>query len=220
MGALFFWTPVVSGNDNVSVNSAADSVSAGDSLHFKKFLKNHSDTVILDQGEIEEPPDTVQLNTFLQNHSPHKATIYSAVLPGLGQVYNRKYWKVPIIYLIGYGFYSGFGLDWGWKYYNDIYKEYRQIYSDEYNKGDGKDQAIIDNSSRIMSAARERRDKIVIWMGILYFANVVDAMADAYFFYYDISDDLSMHISPAVTTTNQYVALHDYSYGVKLSFKF
>lgn len=217
-GALFFWAHPVTGHENAPLPHVLDTVRViRDTSLSVNELK---DTVLIEKGDVVKEFDQEELTGFMQKHSPHKATIYSAVLPGLGQIYNRKYWKVPIIYLIGYGFYSGFGLDWGWKYYNDIYTEYRQIYQDEYYKGNTGDETLIENSQRIMTEARERRDKIVIWMGILYFANVVDAMADAYFFYYDISDDLSMQVVPSVSTTDQYVAHNDYSYGFTLSLKF
>jgi hypothetical protein len=57
-------------------------------------------------------------------------------------------------------------------------------------------------------------------MGILYIANIVDAMADAHFYYFDISDDLTMKILPSISTPDPYVAYNDYSLGVKLRFNF
>lgn len=218
MGALFFCVRPAFCTMDKATQAIADSVDTRES-YISSDTQTAKDTVIIDGTSMIELTEE-ELNMSLKKHSPHKATIFSAVLPGLGQIYNRKYWKVPIIYLAGYGFYSGFGLGWGWKYYDDIYQEYRLIYQEEFNKGAEGDSQLIETSQRIMSTARERRDKIVIWMGILYFANVVDAMVDAYFYYYDISDDLSMRITPGILTTDQYAAQRDYSYGFKLSLKF
>lgn len=219
MGALFFWTQTTSANtDTVSIPGLGTPDSLVNDRHETEISVR--DTLLLTPGTGFVESDVEELALNLKDHSPHKATIYSAVLPGLGQIYNGKYWKVPLIYLVGYGFYSGFGYPWGWKYYNNIYKEYRQVYLEELAKGSEMDKLEKERAQRIFDAARDRREKIAIWMGILYFANVVDAMADAYFYYYDISDDLSLRITPSVSTTNQYVARQDFSYGFKIGLKF
>ena len=142
--------------------------------------------------------DTTAVQQQVHRHSARKATVYSAILPGLGQVYNRKYWKVPIIYGAGgaFAYYVG---------YNQLkYKKFRdanEIY--QIDKDDG--YTIIDGisvpNSRLeagMDYYRRYRDLSVLGMGAIYLLNIVDAMIDANFFYYDVSDDLSLQIQPVV----------------------
>ena len=131
--------------------------------------------------------------------SPKKAAILSATLPGLGQIYNKKYWKVPIIYA---------GLLTSAYYINDNnnrYKQYKEAYIiridnnpnttdnyvGEYSSGD---LLILKDFYR-----RNREISILCFVGT-YIVNVVDASVDAHLFDYDISDDISLHITPTSTT--------------------
>ena len=68
--------------------------------------------------------DSIKIKKEVVVHSPRKATIYSAVLPGLGQIYNRKYWKLPIVYggFVTLGYFINFN--------NKLYVKYKQAYSD------------------------------------------------------------------------------------------
>jgi hypothetical protein len=139
--------------------------------------------------------DTSSAGRKIRLHSPRKAVIYSAVLPGLGQIYNGKYWKLPIIYGAGGALAYAVG-------YNQLkYTKFR----DAYANGNPQEKALIDGQyydyevlPRGRDYYRRYRDLSVIGFGLLYFLNVVDAMVDAHFFYYDVSDDLSLRIEPAV----------------------
>jgi hypothetical protein len=144
---------------------------------------------------------------------PQKATIYSALLPGLGQAYNHKYWKIPIIYVGGAAIY--YFID----YCNTQYKDAKKIYEEEILKGPQGNQNIINYASANRDYFRKWRDLDVIFMGLLYSLNIIDAMADAYFTKFDISDNLTMKITPsmiAAPTTKP----DNYSIGLKLSFRF
>ncbi|MFO7369115.1 MAG: DUF5683 domain-containing protein [Bacteroidales bacterium] len=142
--------------------------------------------------------DTTFITAVIKKHSPHKAVMYSLICPGLGQVYNKKYWKLPIIYGAG-GAFAYFIL-----YHQDKYEKFRDTYNN--NQGaDGKDKFLIDglyfsysNLSRIQDTYRRWRDLNIAGLGALYLLNVIDAMVDAYFFNYDISDDLSLKMEPAL----------------------
>jgi hypothetical protein len=125
---------------------------------------------------------------------PRQASIMSAVLPGLGQIYNRKAWKVPIIY-------AGLG-GFGYLFYinNTNYNNYRQalIYSFS-NKG----VATIDNRNFTTEqlqlqklAYKKNRDFAAIAFGIMYLINVIDANVDAHLKTFDVSDDLSFYLEP------------------------
>lgn len=136
-------------------------------------------------------------STYQQKHLPHKATFYSAVLPGLGQAYNKKYWKIPIIYagFTGLGYYAG--------YNNYIYKRYKNAYEIKL-KIDAGDSTLVDPLPGPTTEAtlkrreewRRYRELTIIGIGLLYIAQIIDASVDAHLFDYDISEDLSLRIEP------------------------
>ena len=122
----------------------------------------------------------------------------SVALPGLGQIYNKKYWKVPIIYA---------GLLTSAYYINDNNKRYKQ-YKDAYiirmdNNPNSIDDYVGEYSSGDLLILkdfyrRNREISILCFVGT-YILNVVDASVDAHLFDYDISDDISLHIRPTST---------------------
>lgn len=136
-------------------------------------------------------------STYQQKHLPPKATFMSAVLPGLGQAYNKKYWKIPVIYagFTGLGYYTG--------YNNYVYKRYKDAYETKI-KIDAGDSTLTDPLPNISTDAtlksreewRRYRDLTIIGIGLLYVAQIIDANVDAHLFDYDISEDLSMRIEP------------------------
>lgn len=151
-------------------------------------------------------------------HSVRRAAVYSAVLPGLGQGYNRKYWKIPIIYA-GFAVIGYFVVTNDREY--DVFKEaYIYVangstyptdnpYVTKYNQGQLND---------AMEFYRRNRDLSVI-IGVLWYTlNVLEAYVDAHFFDYDISEDLSMHVSPAALNTP--FSPVQPAPGIKVSFKF
>jgi hypothetical protein len=130
-------------------------------------------------------------------HSPTKAALYSAILPGLGQVYNKKYWKLPIIYggLIGLGYSIGVAQ----QSHMNIRKEYvhRIINQDERNdpKYAGYDTSLLPS---LAEDSRKLRDLLVIGTAAVYLLQVVDASVDAHLFTFDVSDDLSFNLQPDI----------------------
>ena len=142
-----------------------------------------------------QEPDSVSVNDTLKKHNPRKAWLYSLFVPGLGQVYNQKYWKVPIIYG------AGGALAYLVVFNQDKYKKFREAY----DQGDTGELVFIDGSyyeyeilERGRDYYRRNRDLSALGTAAVYFLNVIDAMIDAHFFYYDVSDDLSLHVQPAV----------------------
>src|SRR5688572_20167387 len=73
--------------------------------------------VIIDT--VKTAPDTVELKSYASRYDPRKAIMYAAILPGLGQVYNKKYWKLPLVY----GGFIGFG--YGISFYQKGYTKYK-----------------------------------------------------------------------------------------------
>jgi hypothetical protein len=153
-------------------------------------------------------PDSVK------KHSPKKATIYSAVLPGLGQIYNHKWWKVPILYagFAGVGYAIGFNQ----KYYTD----FRQALKDRIDD----DPTTIDPYLNKYSAAnldelqkyyRKNRDLSYIILGAVYVLNIIDANVDAHLFDFDVGNDLSLNVRPTGIPTYA-----GYGGGLALTLKF
>lgn len=122
-----------------------------------------------------------------------KATVMSAVLPGLGQIYNRKYWKPPIIYAAfagcGYLFYTN----------QKDFKQYR-IYLKAENDDDPNTVNTSGYSSSQLSAlkndSRKYRDLGAIGCIAVYALNIIDANIDAHLKTFDVSDNLSMKMKP------------------------
>lgn len=151
--------------------------------------------------------------------SARKASIMSAILPGLGQVYNKKYWKVPVIYAglggLGYFFYTN----------NTRYNNYRQalILSQSNSAGAAEVEGQVYSTTQLQTQKlyyRKFRDFAGIGIGLLYILNIIDANVDAHLKTFDISDDLSVHIDP---WQNGYVVQNNYStvtgVSIKLNFK-
>ena len=152
--------------------------------------------------------------TVTKKHNPKKATIYSAVLPGLGQAYNKKYWKIPIIYAgIGTIFYIA-------DMNGDSYRDYRDAF--DYQAGLKTDvneeiQSLANRySSTNLISLRDyyRRNMELSWiiMAVWYGVNIIDACVDAHFFEYDIGDDLTLKVEPMVQTNYAYWE-HGTGYG-------
>jgi hypothetical protein len=151
-------------------------------------------------------------------HSVRKAAIYSAVLPGLGQAYTRKYWKIPIIYA-GFGAF-GYFIIRNNNEYNQFEEAYVYVangetypidnpYVTKYNQ---------DQLKEAMDYYRRNRDLSFILCALWYTLNVLEAYVDAHFFDYDISEDLSMHVSPSAISTPMAPVMP--APGIKVSFKF
>lgn len=143
-----------------------------------------------------------------QNKIPKKAGSYSAIIPGAGQIYTKKYWKVPIIYagLITSAYYIKQSND-SYQLYKDTYlKRINGEYSDEF-QGKYSDANLITLSNHYR---RNREISILFFIGT-YILNIVDASVNAHLFNYDVSNDLSLHIKPIYLS-------NEISSGLSLSF--
>lgn len=151
-------------------------------------------------------------------HSTTKAAVFSAVLPGLGQAYNKKYWKIPIIY-------AGFAVFGYFIVSNN--KEF-QTFKGAYIYTANGDTSHTDNPyvgkynltqlKEGMDFYKRDRDLSIILTGLWYTLNILEAYVDAHFFNYDISDDISMHVGP--TAVNIPAAASAPAPGIKVAFKF
>jgi len=143
------------------------------------------------------------------------AIVMSAVMPGLGQVYNEKIWKVPIIY--GAEMTAIYYYQWNQKRYKkiiNILKNDAGAFQEEYDIYGRPLKSY--NLERARDHFRRQRDYSGLFIAGIYALNIVDALVDAYFFEYDISDDLSLHIKPAYFTPDY----RQGGFGLNLCLKF
>lgn len=153
-------------------------------------------------------PDVLKIedSTIAKKHSPRKAAIRSAILPGLGQIYNKKYWKLPIVY-------GALGISGGVFFYNlKNYKDTRFAYRVKYNMrlpgATAADSALFAQIKPNLQPLSEEslrfyRDQFrrdidysALFFILLWGLNVVDATVDAHLKSFDVSPDLSLRIKP------------------------
>lgn len=173
-----------------------------------------------------------------ENHSPKKAGMLSAIVPGLGQIYNRKYWKLPIVYaaLGGVGYLA---------YTNTIYYNFWHdglIIKNAITNKQKTDADFLNfgttNKYRSMTTSltpsqlnnesesyfqtqndyfRRNRDLSFFFLGLLYMANILDATVDGHLYNFDVTNDLSFHLQPTyISSFNQYSS----GLGLSISAKF
>lgn len=170
-------------------------------LLFASFFANSShaqqDTLILDTNSTATATmnDTLTLE-LLKQRNPKDAALW-AIIPGGGQIYNKKWWKLPIVYTLMGG--SGTLVYYFATQTIACRNEYffRQYGATEYYNPDfseDTDDAVLqmrDNSRQYMEIA-------IGAFAICYVLSIIDAVVDAHLFYFDISDDLTMQISPSI----------------------
>ena len=149
---------------------------------------------------------------------PKRAMWLAIVIPGAGQIYNRKYWKLPIVY-------GGFlGCAYAMRWNNQMYQDYSQAYLDIMDNDPNTKsytqflhfgtQITSANESRYKQIFKSRKDKYRRWRDLSFFCmlgvyalSIIDAYVDASLSSFDISDDLSLQIEPAVMNNNKSSAI-------------
>lgn len=158
------------------------------------------DSLIVERDTVvAEGPDTVAIKSYAKRFSPRKAILYAAVLPGLGQIYNKKYWKLPLVYG---GFYAiGYAIN----YYNDFHTEYKGylFFNLETGRGGENDEhpevgLTTGQLRNIVDKARRERDFMIILMGGMYLLQLVDAHVDAHLKEFDVNPRLQVSIEPTM----------------------
>jgi hypothetical protein len=167
-----------------------------------KHIQAQADSIAL------EIPDSI----LEKQHSPTKATLMSLCLPGLGQVYNKKYWKVPIVYA-GLGVFTYFIITNA-----DSYITYKCAYIESVNGNkNGNYAALVQKytSDELLSAREYYRRNLeisCIFTALWYALQVLDATVDAHLYTFNISDKLSLRLQPSIQPIG-------YSYGGSAGFK-
>lgn len=154
--------------------------------------------------------DTLKPNQQYDPLAPSRAAFYSAVLPGLGQAYNRKYWKIPIVYAgIGTGIYFYSQNTKDYNRFRDAYKRRLAGFEDDEFQGISDDRLI--DAQR--NASRNRDVSIIVSIAF-YLLGIIDANVDAHLRQYNISEDLS--IQPSIDLDNV-VVQPNYGLSLKLN---
>lgn len=154
-------------------------------------VKVERDTIFI------ENQDTVLMKSYAKRYNPRKALLLAAIVPGLGQIYNKKYWKLPLVYG---GFYL---IGRQINFYNNIYTTYKfQLFTNlETNttKSTVYPYYTTDQLRRIVDRSRRERDFMVILMGGMYLLQIIDAHVDAHLKEFDLNPNLRVSLEPTVT---------------------
>lgn len=173
------------------------------------------------------PLDTTHAKTDTAKHvsqplwshnpqSPLKAALFSAVVPGLGQAYNKKYWKIPIVYA-GLGVAGYFVID-NARFYQLLKTDYLYKTDDDSTTVATYDFLTADQLLQYANQWKGYTDLAVVITAAVYLLNIIDAIVDAHLYHFDVSDDLSMHIDPYFLPKNTFTS--GYSAGISLKFSF
>lgn len=185
-------------------------------IPFFAFAQQDSDSIKIENQTAEIVPVSGTNPTtidYLGFRNPMRASLYSAILPGMGQLYNKKWWKAPLVWgVLGTG--TGFII-----YYNNQYKEYRGYYLDKLY-GNPISQPGIANLTKeqlatIQDDRKRSRDYAIALTALGYILNILDATVDAHL--YGINKDPDLSFQP-VMMQNYYT--YEPALGIGVNFKF
>lgn len=174
-------------------------------------IQNNSDssgdTLRLQQGK-----RVVTIETYAARYNPRKAILYAAIFPGSGQVYNKKYWKVPLVY-------AGFATT---IFFIDFYQDRYLLFKNELfgilesgaaTSPRGFNQAQLRN---IINSSKRERDFFTIITGFWYILQLVDAHVDAHLKEFDLNPQLQVKLEPKIENSPMF----GQSTGIALTLKF
>lgn len=170
-----------------------------DSIPFPGTIKKGGMSVMKDSSsalsEVKKMKSDTSQSKSLKPHSPKKAALFSAVLPGLGQAYNKKYWKIPIIA-------GGAGaLVYGYNFNQNRYSLFKEeLIKRQQNLGNldpDLDRYSDANLNELQDFYRRNRDLTVVGFALLYALNIIDATVDAHLFDFNVDDDISLRVRPS-----------------------
>lgn len=210
----------------------ADSISAknNESMAQLDSITTHSGAILLSADSIASAPEMPK-KEWIPN--PTKATWLAVVFPGAGQIYNRKYWKLPLVY----GGFAGCAYALSWN--NKMYKDYSQAYMDIMDGNPNTNSyydlispgIIINEKEDTTYGPRLKKKKdyyrryrdisVFAFIGV-YVLSIIDAYVDAELSNFDITPDLSMRVEPTVINshTKTYVGSKSNAVGLQCSFTF
>lgn len=181
-------------------------------LSAQLLVAQQTDSVVMRKGTVVERKKQSKKDSSdksVEVHSPRKATIRSAIIPGWGQIYNKKYWKVPIVY-------GALGTCVGIFFYNRTeYIDARNAYRYKLDNDPSNDALIkprfrpVDPESirRYRNDVRQNVDYSVLFFLICWGLNVVDATVDGHLKTFEVNENLSLHLKPSYLPQTRQSAL-------------
>ncbi len=199
-------TPKVAAQqDSTAVSLIGDSIT--DRMKEDSIAMQREVSVIVDSTLSKQPKPIKDMTNWRPD--PKRALWLALVIPGGGQIYNRKYWKLPIVY----GGFIGclYAMNWN----NNMYRDYSKAYLDLMDKDPATQSYNLflhlgtaitdDNAERYKEIFKKRKDKFRRWRDLSFFVllgvyalSVIDAYVDAELSVFDISNDLSLRVEPTV----------------------
>ncbi len=168
--------------------------------------------------DVESYSETVS-SSIPKQHSPTKATLMSTVLPGLGQAYNKQYWKLPIIYT-GAALVTYFAVD-NYRGAQKFLKEYKyRINGDSVNFNPNYLNYSADNILNLYNAYQRNFELSLIIGGVIYLFNILDAYVFAHLFTFDLNEDISMQFTPIINSSLASSSYLSPELGFSLKFTF
>ena len=183
--------------------------------------------VLPDSTSLAGIEKTNNLNQVYWNPDPNKAMWYSVLCPGLGQIYNRSYWKVPVIY--GGAAVFGYLISWQGRMYNDYSNAYYDFMDNDPNTRSydrlfknipGTDDWKRNTLRKKRDSYRRYRDLCIFGVGLPYVLNIVDAFVDGHLYDFSVTNDLSFHVDPYIQPQYEGFGIGNTSYGLQCSFTF
>ncbi len=152
------------------------------------------DTVKVDAVNAPPPESTTPINSYAQRYNPRKSMLYAAVLPGSGQIYNKKYWKLPIVY-------GGFAfLIYQVSFYQQQNLEFRAdlfavINDPTATNANGYTETQLRS---LVDESRRERDYFLVLTGLWYILQLVDAHVDSHLKEFEINPKLKVSVEPHI----------------------
>lgn len=232
---LFSFPALAQSERKDSIVSAATEIADTTSDNISAEIAQQADSAL----DAEKPLKKLKIK---QKHDwstwkpdPKRALWLAIILPGAGQIYNRKYWKLPIVYggFIG----CAYAMRWNNQMYLDYSQAYLDIMDDDPNTASYTqflhlgNQINSTNIERYKEVFRSRRDRYRRWRDLSFFVmlgvyalSIIDAYVDASLSTFDISDDLSLHVQPAIINNKMTVSpnspLSNNAIGIRSSLNF
>ncbi len=155
--------------------------------------KDSTSTYTVKVDSTAKPLNSDTLARKKHKHSPALATVLSTIVPGAGQVYNRKYWKLPIVW----GGIGAFG--YLFLQQNSKYQKYKKDYASRLNDSTYTSPYYQYANSQVLQLKENtqfNRDLFIIISSIFYVLNIVDANVDGHLFYFDVGEKLTLNLKP------------------------
>ena len=165
---------------------------------------------------VQQDVSIEEIEMYANQFIPRRASLYAAILPGAGQIYNKKYWKLPIVY----GGFIALGLTVD--FYNDLYKGYRAdifrfLEDGTYVPPNG---ASLDQTRTLADNARRDRDFWIAMTGVFYLLQIADAHIDAHLKEFELNPNLQISLEPDVTPTYFAGTTTGFNSGLSIKLKF